>query len=342
MTTTGAPTRIDAVASNSDEDTSPMLSIVSTLYHSGPHLAEFHRRVTAAVRSITKDYEIILVNDGSPDDSQQIALQLAKDDERLSVIELSRNFGHYRAIMTGLAQSRGEWVFLIDCDLEEEPELLPAFWEKARADDADVVYGVQRRRKGRLFERLSGEIFYAFINRLSTVPVPRNVATVRLMSRPYVRGLVRHRDREIFLAGLWALTGFRQLPLEIDKRSSSPTTYNLARKVSAFVNAVTSFSTKPLVFVFYLGIFISIMSAVAGGYLLVRRIFFGEFLVGWPSLIVSIWFIGGVTIFSLGVIGIYLSKIFAETKRRPYTVVRSIHGPVSGRAPIDGELDEEL
>jgi putative glycosyltransferase len=317
------------------------LSIVTTLYHSAAYLPEFHRRVTAAARAITDDYEIILVNDGSPDDSQRIAVELADRDERVSVVELARNFGHYRAIMTGLAQARGEWVFLIDCDLEEDPALLQPFWDKAHADDADVVYGVQRARKGRLFERLTGALFYSFINRLSTTPVPRNVATVRLMRQAYVRALVRHRDREIFLAGLWALTGFRQQPLEIDKASTSPTTYNLARKVSSFVNAVTSFSTKPLVFVFYVGILISIASAIAGGYLLVRRIFFGEYLVGWPSLIVSIWFIGGVTIFSLGVIGIYLSKIFAETKRRPYTTVRSLRGPLSQRSLVDGELDEE-
>lgn len=342
MRTRDAPTQVNSSMSKVDSDARPVLSIVSTLYHSAPHLREFHRRITASARSITEEYEIILVNDGSPDDSQTIAIQMAERDERLSVIELSRNFGHYRAIMTGLAQARGQWVFLIDCDLEEEPELLPAFWQKVKAEDADVVYGVQRRRKGRLFERFTGALFYAFINRLSTVSVPRNVTTSRLMSCAYVSGLVRHRDREIFLAGLWSLTGFRQRPLEIDKHSSSPTTYNLARKLTAFVNAVTSFSTKPLVFVFYLGVLISILSALAGGYLLIRRAFFGEFLVGWPSLIVSIWFIGGVTIFSLGVIGIYLSKIFAETKRRPYTVVRSLHGPISRRSLIDGELDESL
>lgn len=317
------------------------LSIVTTLYHSATHLAEFHRRISEAARAITEDYEIILVNDGSPDDSQRIAVELSRSDERVSVVELARNFGHYRAIMTGLAQARGEWVFLIDCDLEEDPALLQSFWDQAHADDIDVVYGVQRARKGRFFERISGSIFYSLINQLSTTPVPRNVGTIRLMRQPYVRALVRHRDREIFLAGLWSLTGFRQQPLEFDKHSTSATTYSLARKVSAFVNAITSFSTKPLVFVFYVGILISMASAVAGGYLLVRRIFFGEYLVGWASLIVSIWFIGGVTIFSLGVIGIYLSKIFAETKRRPYTTVRSLHGPLSQRALVDGELDEE-
>jgi putative glycosyltransferase len=306
------------------------LSIVTTLYKSAAHLPEFHRRVSVAAAKLTPDYEIIFVNDGSPDESQTVALELAKKDPRVSVIELSRNFGHHKAIMTGLAHARAEWVFLIDCDLEEQPELLDQFWAEAQSSGADVIYGVQRQRKGGWFERLSGGIFYWLINVLSTYPVPRNLVTVRLMRQGYVRSLVEHKDQELFMAGLWALTGFKQRPLTIDKLSRGTTTYNLARKVNAFVNAVTSFSTIPLVFIFYLGVLISFGSGAIGVWLLARRFLFGHVLEGWVSVMVSIWFLGGLTLFALGVIGIYLSKIFIETKPRPYTIIRSIEGRQAG------------
>src|SRR5688500_9323718 len=117
------------------------LSIVTTLYKSAPHLAQFHERATRAAKQVSSDYEIIMVNDGSPDDSQRIAIEICDRDPHVSVIELSRNFGHHKAIMTGLSQARGDWVLLIDCDLEEEPELLPAFYQAAQDPEIDVVYG---------------------------------------------------------------------------------------------------------------------------------------------------------------------------------------------------------
>lgn len=302
------------------------LSIVSTLYMSAPYLGEFHRRMSAAAARITPDYEIILVDDGSPDDSQRLALDLCAKDPRVTLVELSRNFGHHKAMMTGLAHANGDLVLLIDSDLEEEPELLQQFHDEMLARDADVVYGVQLARKGNWFERGSGALFYWMIDRMSSYPVPRNMLTARLMRRDYVQALIAHKDQALFLAGVWAVTGFRQVPLTVKKLSHSPTTYDLSRKVANLVNAITSFTTTPLVMIFYMGCLISLMAACAGTYLVIRVMFFGELLAGWASLIVSIWFLGGLTIFSLGVIGIYLSKVFIESKRRPYTIVRAIHG----------------
>jgi putative glycosyltransferase len=302
------------------------LSIVTTLYKSARHLVQFHERITRAAEEVSPDYDIIMVNDGSPDDSQRIAVEICGRDPHVSVIELSRNFGHHKAMMTGLARAHGDWVFLIDCDLEEEPELLRSFYLAAQDPGVDVVYGVQRRRKGAWFERVTGAVFYWLINLLSTFPVPKNLVTLRIMRRAYVESLVRHRDQELFMAGLWALTGYRQVPKEMTKLNRSPTTYTMRGKLWNLVNAITSFSTKPLIFIFVLGCVISFFAAVTGTYLVVRRLFFGELLEGWASLMVSIWFLGGLSIFSLGVIGIYLSKVFIETKRRPYTIVRSTHG----------------
>jgi putative glycosyltransferase len=255
----------------------------------------------------------------------EVALTLFARDRRIRIIDLSRNFGHHKAMMTGLAHARGELVFLLDCDLEEEPELLRRFVDTLRTDRADVVYGVQEERRGGAGERATGWLFFRLFNLLSNWPIPTNLVTARLMTKRYVSALVSHRERETMIAGLWAITGFRQVSLTITKHSRSESTYGLAHKLAILVNSVTSFSDKPLVFIFYMGAAILCVAAGAAGYLVVRRLLFGELLAGWPSLIVSVWLLGGMTLFSLGIIGIYLSKVFLETKRRPYTIIREIH-----------------
>jgi putative glycosyltransferase len=302
------------------------LSIVTTLYRSAPHLREFHRRISSAAGQLTEDFELILVNDGSPDDAQQIALQLCQEDPRVSLIELSRNFGHHKAMMTGLEAAKGKWVFLIDCDLEEDPELLERFYKEALGSGADVVYGIQTTRKGGPFERLSGAFFYWLINLLSDQPIPKNFVTARIMKQEYVRSLVEHRDHEIFIGGLWMLTGYHQVPLPIQKHRRGDSSYALRHRISAFVNSITSHTAAPLFLIFYLGGAICAVSGVAGLYLITVRIFFTPLRSGWPSLMVSVWFLGGLILFSLGVIGIYLAKVFSEVKRRPFTITRSVHG----------------
>lgn len=306
------------------------LSIVATLYRSERDVAEFYARASAAAARLTSSYEIIFVNDGSPDGSLERALELYREDPRVRVIDLSRNFGHHKAILTGLQHARGDLVFSIDSDLEEDPAWLLDFHRTLVATGADVVYGVQKRRRGGFFERLTGGIAYSIYHALLNQPIPRNVLTVRLMTRRYVAQLVRHRDHEICLAGLWVLTGFEQVPLPVDKGNREGRTYRIRQRVSALVNAVTSFSNRPLVYIFYVGCALIALSTSAAAFLLFRAVFHGIGVPGYASLIVSVWFLGGVTIFCLGVIGIYLSKIFIETKDRPYTIVRAeySHGDV--------------
>jgi putative glycosyltransferase len=308
------------------------LSVVTTLYNSAPYVAEFHARASAAARRQTEDYEIVLVNDGSPDRSLEAALELYRQDPRVKVVDLARNFGHHRAMMTGLGHARGDLVFLIDCDLEEQPELLGPFAEKLRETGADVVFGVARRRKGGPFERLSGTLFYRLFNTLSNQPIAPNQAVARLMTRRYVASLVAHREREVFIAGLWALTGYLQVPVAIDKRHKGGSAYSLRRKLALMVNSVTSFSSRPLVHIFYLGCLILILSLAMAATLIIRKIFFGTLLAGWPSLMVTVWFLGGLSIFCIGIVGIYLSKIFTEVKDRPYTIVRAVYGRDTGEA----------
>lgn len=301
------------------------ISVVTTMYQSECYLEEFYSRTISEVTKITEDYEIIFVNDGSPDLSLKVAITLFEKDPRVKVIDLSRNFGHHKAMMTGLSHSQGQYVFLIDCDLEEPPELLGQFMQKMHDTKADVVYGVQAIRKGRLFERFSGEIFFRLFNLISDYPIPHNLVTLRLMTKRYVKNLVMHLDRELCMSGIWAITGFDQVPVIINKRDKRTTSYTWSRKAQVFINAVTSFSSKPLVLIFYLGMIISFIATVAVFYLIICRILFEEYLTGWPSLVVSVWLLGGITICCLGILGIYLARIFSETKRRPYTVIRNVY-----------------
>lgn len=312
--------------STSTAEPAPRLSIVTTLYRSAPYIRDFYARARATAERLGQPWEIVMVNDGSPDDALAVALAVRAEDERVVVVDLSRNFGHHKAMMTGLAHARGEQVFLIDVDLEEAPEWLVEFREILAARGADVVYGVQETRKGSAFERLSGHLYYSVVNWLSSYPIPRNLVTARLMTRRYVDALLLHRERELMIAGIWALTGFEQVPLTVQKLSLAPTNYTIGRKILMLVDAITSFSNKPLVLVFYLGCMITACGLSGVLYLVISVLFFQERLPGWPSLIVSIWLLGGINIFCVGLIGIYLSKIFTETKQRPYAIVRQVHG----------------
>jgi putative glycosyltransferase len=303
-----------------------MLSIVTTLYQTSPYIEEFHKRVSdAAVQVVGNDYEIVIVNDGSPDNSLDLALHLAKNDSHVVVVDLSRNFGHHKAMMTGLAHATGERIFLIDSDLEEEPEWLICFSAQMQNDICDVVYGVQKQRKGNWFERLSGQWFYCFFKSLTGLALPENVVTARLMTNRYVNALLLHRERELFLAGLWLITGFVQKKYAVTKHSTSRTTYTFRKKISLLVDSVTSFSNAPLIIIFYIGILISVLTIFYIMYLCAHWLFLTKPLSGWTSVVASIWLLGGIIISFIGVVGIYLSKIFSETKQRPYTIVRQVY-----------------
>ena len=313
------------------------LSIVTTLYLSAPYLREFYTRACAVAEKITDSFEIVLVNDGSPDNSLVVARSLFEADPRVRVVDLSRNFGHHKAMMTGLLHTQGDLVFLIDSDLEEEPEYLTTFYEKLIRSGADVVYGVQQKRKGKAFERVSGTLYFKVFNLFSAYPIPPNHLTARLMTRSYVNALARHQESEFVMSALWALTGFNQVPVTVRKHHKAASSYGLRRKFNHLVNAITSSSDKPLVLIFYLGCFILLISSIAALNLIFRKLVFGVLLEGWASLIVSLWLLGGITIFCLGVIGIYLAKIFNEVKRRPYTIVKQVFEAVpsgSGRVSL--------
>lgn len=303
------------------------LSIVTTLYRSSSYIEEFYRKASESARKLAEvDYEIVFVNDGSPDNSLDVAVRLTKSDSHVVVVNLSRNFGHHQAMMTGLSYAKGEKIFLIDSDLEEDPQWLLSFSEQMERDKCDVVYGVQEKRKGNWFERISGELYYWALDWLLKIKHPRNITTARLMTRSYVDALLLHKEREIVISGLWLLTGFQQNPQTVNKKSTSQTTYNLLRKLSHFVNVVTSFSSRPLISIFFAGTAIFAVSFAYASVLVIKRLFFAIPVDGWTSIMVSVWLLGGLTILFIGVIGIYLSKVFIETKQRPISIVKDTFG----------------
>jgi putative glycosyltransferase len=307
-----------------------LISVVTTLYRSSPHLEEFYRRTLEAVRSATgnegADVELIFVDDGSPDDSAVKVREFLQRPTPATLVELSRNFGHHRAILTGLSFARGDLIFLIDCDLEEPPELFGEMLrtlEHSRSETApaDVVYAVPHRRKGGLFEQVSGELFYRLFNSLSDVQIPNNWMICRLMTARYVRALLSHHERELFLGGLFGITGFRQVAITAEKRHKGSTTWTLRRKLKVALQAVTAFSARPLWLLAGIGSLISAASAIAILYMIVRVALLGmPYQAGWASTMVTISFFGGLNLLAIGIVGLYVAQVFAEVKGRPCIV----------------------
>jgi putative glycosyltransferase len=314
------------------EPSLPELSVVTMLYRSEPFVREFHRRITAAAAAVTPAYELVFVDDGSPDQGAALVRDLLGKNPRVVLVELSRNFGHHPAAVAGLTHARGRRVFILDVDLEEQPEWLSSFWARMQETGADVVFGVSRVRKGSLLRRVLGGVFWRLFNALSDIQVPENPCTVRIMSRRYVDALLTLPDRNLFLAGNYAWLGFRQEPLAVEKglrRGAS--TYSARRLVALFIEAVTSFTSYPLRLIFGTGVVVAFLALAAGAALAAYKVLNPESIsLGWSSIMVSIWFLSGVIISFLGVIGIYLAKIFNETKGRPLFVVKAVHGRAAG------------
>ena len=300
----------------------PDLSIVTTMFRSEPFIGEFHARASAAARALGGTYEIVFVDDGSPDRSLELVRELARSDPCVRIVELSRNFGHHIAAYAAIEAARGDRVFLIDSDLEEHPEWLAEFDKVMKAKNADVVFGVQADAAGA--RGMSG-LFYRVFNALSEVYIPPHACTVRLMRRAYVDSLTQLRDHKLFMAGMFMWTGFNQVGVPVDKgrRSAGKSTYNLRRQVGLFIDAITSFSSKPLYAAFFVGSGLATAAGAIGAFMVGRKLLFPDtVLAGFTALFVSVLFIGGLIILFLGVIGIYLSKIFAEVKDRPLYIAR--------------------
>lgn len=299
------------------------------MYKSERFLDEFLRHCFDALATINIDnYEIIFVNDGSPDNSLNKILEIKGDNEKIIVIDLSRNFGHHYAIMAGLSYSKGDLVFLIDCDLEVSPKHLITFYNTFNEkSNCDVIYGVQEKRKGGIIEKSIGGLFYKLFNHLTEIKIQTNILTERLMNRKYVEELIIMGDKNIFLAGMMQWIGFNQIPITITKgtRIGKPT-YTFQKRLSLSLQAITSFSSYPLILLFKVGILISVISSLWGGYNLINKFFYPDVILsGFTSIIVLLLFSLGLIMSSLGIIGVYISKLYNQTKDRQTYIVKDIY-----------------
>ena len=298
------------------------VSIVTTLYKSARYVDEFVARATALM---SDQDELIMVDDGSPDDSLEIARKHAIDDDRIVLVELSRNFGHHAAILAGLSQARHERIFLVDSDLEEEPELLREFSVTMDTSGADVVFGIHDQSQGSISRRLTSKVFWRLFSAMTDTSLPLNICNVRLMNRRYVDALVSLPERNAFLGGMFHWVGFRQIAVPVTRKlRSDPSTYSLAARVGLAVRSVVSFSAVPLKLMLWIGTTIASFSLLLAIYYVVLKLLEPNIQLGFTTLIISIWLLGGTIIACLGVIGVYLAYMYTELKQRPRTVIREV------------------
>jgi putative glycosyltransferase len=300
----------------------PKISIVSTLYCSSETIVAFVNSICSVARQITPNFEIVLIDDGSPDDSVEKGKAI---DAPLKIISFTQNQGHHHAMMAATEHAKGEFVFLIDSDLEESPSLLLQFWKTLQEEnDIGMVYGVQDNRKGNLSERLFGGLFYKCFNLMSDVKIPENLLTVRLMTRAYVEVLMQFKEKALFIGGLWQIAGFKQRALTVHKESTSATTYTLKDKLDLVLNAVTSFSSKPLMLLFKLSLLINLLTFIYITKTLYTWLVYEKTISGYASIIISIWMFGGLILSAISIVGLYLSKVFIEVKNRPRYSIKAI------------------
>ncbi len=305
------------------------ISVVTTLYRSQKFLAQFLLEIQQALLEIgCINYELVFVNDGSPDNSLQYLIECQKDKPEIKIIDLSRNFGHHYAIQAGLHYSSGDYVFLIDNDLETPPAVLIEYYhELTRNPELDVVYGYQEQRKGNFIEKYSGSLFWILINKMSDTKIPHNILTERLMTRQYVEALLRLQDANVFLGGMMYWVGFNQKGIAVRKtQREGASTYSMRKRAQLMLQAVTSFSGKPLEWLFYSGLIISFFSIIFLIYLIIQKLLHPDQVqFGWTSIVAINILILGIIATFLGIIGIYIYKIFRQVQGRPNAIVKKIY-----------------
>lgn len=315
----------------------PALSIVVPCFNEEACLTALHERLSTAARnSVGDDYEIVLVNDGSRDRSWPLMRTLAAGDPHLVAVNLSRNHGHQLALTAGLDLCRGDMILIIDADLQDPPELLPAMIQAMRAEDADVVYGVRRSRSGETaFKRATAHGFYRLLSRATEVDIPLDAGDFRLMSRRALDALLAMPEQARFIRGMVAWIGFRQVPFAYDRqeRFAGETKYPLKKMMRFAFDALTGFSSAPLKLASHAGLWLS-----AGSVLLIIYIAYawatGRSIQGWTSLMLVVVVLGAIQMFALALMGEYIGRLYNEAKRRPLYIVQEVAGDKRAEAKL--------
>jgi len=301
------------------------ISVVTSLYKSAPYVREFHLRHLQCLQKLGVDFEFVFVNDGSPDDSEMIVRDLIVQSENITLISLSRNYGQHAGMFAGLSHATGNYVYATDCDLEEPPENIETLYRQIKAHpETDVFYCVLKKRSGDFFRNICGKLFYVLLDAISEVKVPHDQAWQRLMTKRYVEALLKYTEVESLPSGLMMLAGFDQKPIEIEKQFKGISSYTPRMRLRLAVNSITSFSSKPLVFVGIFGLIVTASAFLLLTVTVIRKLLVTDYQAGWVSLIGSIWCIGGMILSSVGIVGVYLSKIFNQVKSRPLFIVKEI------------------
>jgi dolichol-phosphate mannosyltransferase len=312
-----------------------LISIILPCYNEGANLGEVYGRLSAVMRSLTEDYEIIFIDDGSTDETQAELARLAESDHRVKAIGFSRNFGHQAAISAGLDYARGEAVIMMDADLQHPPELIPLLVEKWR--QGFEVVNTTRNDPPDIprMKKFSARLFYRLINTFSDITIPENSADFRLLDGKVADEFRSLKEGSRFVRGLVSWVGFRQcfVPYDASQRHAGKSKYTFTRMVRFGLEGITSFSVHPLQIATLIGAAVSVLSFLYAAYAVSIRLFTDQAVPGWASVLVALLFLSGVQLLSLGVIGIYLGKVWMEVKSRPNYVIRSTFGMDNKRPP---------
>jgi dolichol-phosphate mannosyltransferase len=312
----------------------PHISVVTPVYRAEACLEELYRRLVAALSTITDDFEIVMVEDCGGDRSWEIIRELARRDPRVKGLQFSRNFGQQYGIAAGLDYCDGDWVVVMDCDLQDLPEDIPRLYAKAQ-EGYDVVVGKRGRRAHPWLKRLASRLFYRLFSYLTGLRYEGDEGNFRILSRKVVANLRRFRERLRFFAALVHWMGFRTAAIEIThaERRHGKSTYTPRMLARLAVDTIIAYSDKPLRLCVKLGFAIALGAFAYGVWIVVLALRYQVPVTGWSSLIVSIYFIGGVIIAILGIMGLYLGRTFDEAKRRPLYVVAETTFPEPREAP---------
>ena len=302
------------------------VSLIIPVYCEEQIIEESHRRMKSVMDSLAHhDYELVYVDDGSTDNTVSILKRLAASSSKLKIIRLSRNFGHQIAITAGLDKAEGDAVIIIDADLQDPPEIIPRMIEKWMAG-YKVVYAKRIARKGEgKFKRWTASFFYRILNKLTDINIPVNTGDFRLLDKRVVQEMKKIRERNRFMRGLASWVGFEQTSIEYerDQRLAGETKYSFRRMVKFALDGIFSFSHKPLKLALNIGIFSIVIGMAMIVYVFLGKIFFPKTVVpGWASILIAVVFFGGVQLFTIGIIGEYVARIYDEAKKRPLYIVR--------------------
>jgi len=307
----------------------PLVSVVSPVYQEEAGIEEFHRRLSESLAPLgdALAFEIVYVNDGSTDRSRDLLEKLVAHDDRVRVVDLSRNFGHQVALSAGVDHARGDAVVVIDSDLQDPPEVIPELIQRWR-DGFKVVYGVRTHRAGETrFKLWTSKVYYGLIDRVSEVPLPRQAGDFRLLDRTVVDVLARMPERNRYVRGMVAWAGFAQCAVEYerDPRYAGETKYTLRKMTRLAFDGVTSFSDRPLRLATQLGLVVMAVAFAFAAWVIVGSIVDpGGGNRGWPSLMAVVALLGGIQLLCIGVLGEYIGRIYRETKGRPLYVVSDV------------------